>query len=202
MTGIKLVNLNMLFDEIGEEYAKSCLSSFSCPCNMDVENFIKHKAIDFAKQGVSQTHLVMLSHKGKPVIAGYFTLANKYITISSKNLSNDLRRRLRRFSIYDVNLKSYCLSAPLIAQLGKNYQNSYDKLIKGDTLLTIACDKVKSIQFDLGGRFAYVECEEKQKLINFYTSNGFYEFDTRRLDRDETDVSGTRLIQMLKYMSK
>jgi len=202
MTGIKLVNLNTLVDEIGESATKSYLSYYSCPYNADVEKFLKYKAIEFAKQSLSQTHLVMTSYKGEPVMAGYFTLANKYITVSAKNLSASLRSRLKKFATYNSEIKAYCLSAPLIAQLGKNYYNNYNMLIKGDVLLGIACDKVASIQYELGGRFAYVECEDNTKLTELYYRNGFHEFDRRYLDRDETDLKGTQLVQLLKYMKK
>ena len=202
MTGIKLVNLNMLVDEIGEGAAKAYLSDFSCPLNPDVESFIKFKAIDFAKQGLSQTHLLLMPFKGEPVTVGYFTLANKYITVSAKNLNSSIKGRLKRFALFDSSIKAYCFSAPLLAQIGKNYANGYDRLINGDALLSIACDKIKGIQYDLGGRFAYVECEDKPKLVEFYRRNGFYEFDSRPLDRDETGVFGDALVQLLKYMGK
>jgi hypothetical protein len=200
MTGIKLVNLKLLIEEIGENEAKSYLSNFTCPLNADVENFIKRKAIEFAKQGLSQTHLVMMPYKKNLVMVGYFTLANKYITVSAKKLNNNLKRRISKFSIYDSRIKAYCLSAPLIAQVGKNYANGYNNLISGDELLELACRKIKGIQFELGGRFAYLECEDKPKLIEFYRKNGFYEFDSRYLDHDEVDLEGTRLIQFIKYM--
>ena len=35
MMGIKLVNLNILIEEIGEEATKGYLSCFSCPQNQD-----------------------------------------------------------------------------------------------------------------------------------------------------------------------
>ena len=76
MKGIKTVNLNTIIEEIGDREAKDYLSGFSCPKNADVELFLKQKAIDFAKQGLSITHLVMVPFKGEPVLAGYFTLAN------------------------------------------------------------------------------------------------------------------------------
>jgi hypothetical protein len=162
---------------------------------------LKYKAIEFAKQGLSQTHLALVSYKNQPVLAGYFTLANKYISVSQKILSNNLRSRLMKFSTFDVRTKLYTLSAPLIAQLGKNYTDNYSSLLKGDDLLSMACNKIKSVQFELGGRFTYVECEDKPKLIEFYKRNGFYEFDYRVLDLDETSVSGERLIQLLRYIS-
>ena len=157
MLGIKIVNLNLLIEECGEEVARNYLSDFSCPLNKDVENFLKQKAIDFAKQGWAQTHLVMMSYKKEMVLVGYFTLASKFITVSSKHLNTTTKKRIAKFSTYDPVLKAYLLSAPLIAQLGKNYSNGYDRLITGDELLSLACNKVRFIQLDLGGRYVYLE---------------------------------------------
>ena len=200
MTGFKIVNLKILIEEIGEEPVKELLSNFSCPLNKDVEIFLKQKAIEFSKQGLSQTHLVFASYKGNPEIVGYFCLANKYITVQREKLSKTLRKRISKFSVLDQSVGYYCLSSPLIAQLGKNFKNGIDILISGDELLQMACDKVSRIQLDLGGRFAYLECDDKPKLIEFYLSNGFCEFDRRPLDRDETNIDGEYLVQMLKYI--
>ena len=200
MTGFKIVNLKILIEEIGEEPVKELLSNFSCPLNKDVEIFLKQKAIEFSKQGLSQTHLVFASYKGNPEIVGYFCLANKYITVQREKLSKTLRKRISKFSVLDQSVGYYCLSSPLIAQLGKNFKNGIDILISGDELLQMACDKVSRIQLDLGGRFAYLECEDKPKLIEFYLSTGFCEFDRRPLDRDETNIDGEYLVQMLKYI--
>jgi len=68
-------------------------------------------------------------------------------------------------------------------------------------LLNEACEKIRRLQFDVGGKFAYLECEDKSKLVDFYAKNGFCEFDIRYLDRDETDkIDGEYLVQMLKYI--
>lgn len=92
-------------------------------------------------------------------------------------------------------------SAPLIGQLGKNYQNNYDKQITGDELLALALHKVKESQLILGGKIVYLECEDKEKLTEFYSRNGFCNFGQRKLDKDETlNLSGDYLIQMLRYM--
>ena len=74
-------------------------------------------------------------------------------------------------------------------------------MITGDELLSEACNKIKRMQIDMGGKFAYLECEDKPKLIDFYSRNGFCEFDHRVLDGDETDkLDGRYLVQMLKYI--
>lgn len=204
MTGYRTVNLKIMLDEVGEDTVKSILSDFSCPMNPDVEFFLSQKAIGFAKQGWAQTHLVFASYKDQWVLVGYFALANKYMRISAKRLgtsSSSVRRRIAKFATYDQTVKSYILAAPLIAQLGKNYTNGYNELITGDELLGEACEKIKRLQIDVGGKFAYLECEDKPKLIDFYSRNGFCEFDQRQLDRDETDkLNGAYLVQMLKYI--
>lgn len=204
MTGYRVVNLKALIEELGENAAKSILSNFSCPMNPDVEFFLSKKAIDFSKQGWAQTHLIFASYKEQWVLVGYFALSNKYIRISSKRLgkaSGTLRRRISKFATFDSTLKSYILPAPLIAQLGKNYSNGYNELITGDELLSEACHKIQRLQFDIGGKFVYLECEDKPKLIDFYSRNGFCEFDIRMLDRDETEtLEGRYLVQMLKYI--
>ena len=153
MTGFKVVNLLAMLEEVGEDTVNSILSAFSCPLNPDVEYFLHRKAIEFARQGWAQTHLVFTSYKGKPALVGYFSLSNKYIRITLKFLhrqSKTLRKRIAKFAAYDRDLEAYILSAPLIAQLGKNYTNGYNSLISGDELLMEACSKVSRVQWDLG----------------------------------------------------
>ena len=201
MTGYKLINLKLMVETLGEQTTKELLSKFSCPLNEDVENFLRTKALEFSRQGIAQTHLVYTSFKSEPTLAGYFALANKYITIKADVLGGKLKQRVRRFSTYDSNIRSYCLSAPLIAQLGKNYANGITGLITGPELLEMACQKISTIQFDLGGKFVYLECEDKPKLLEFYSAYGFCEFDRRSLDKDETGLYGAYLVQMLKYIN-
>lgn len=202
MTGYKIVNLKLLLDETSEETAKSILSSFSCPLNEDVEEFLRFNAIEFSRQGLAQTHLVFASYKGEPVLAGYFTLANKYISVSAKStvLSSTMKKRIKRFASFDLGTHAYHLSAPLIGQLGKNYSGEAGKLMTGDELLYMACEKVSAIQLDLGGKFVYLECEDKPALLDFYDRNGFVAFDRRPLDKDETGMTGEYLVQLLKFL--
>ena len=115
-------------------------------------------------------------------------------------MSKTLQKRISKFAEYDQNTKRYILSAPLIAQLGKNYSNGYNKLILGEELLKMACDKITEVQLTVGGKVAYLECEDKPKLTEFYSRNGFVDFGKRELERDETDkLDGKYLIQMLRY---
>lgn len=60
MTGYGLVNLKDMIQELGEGRTKEILSEFSCPLNKDVEFFLHCKAIEFARQGIAQTQLVVI----------------------------------------------------------------------------------------------------------------------------------------------
>lgn len=54
----------------------------------------------------------------------------------------------------------------------------------------------------VGGKVVYLECEEKQKLLDFYGANKFVNFGSRQLEADEKDsLSGIKLIQLLRYLS-
>lgn len=204
MSGYIGINLRdiLLDNTLGENVAKNLLSSFYCPLNPDVEHFLKHTAIEFARQGISSTHLVMASYQGKYVLAGYFSLANKIFCIERDSLPNRTwKKRMKRFGQFDQTIQRYTISAPLIGQLGKNYANSYDKLITGDELLKLALDKVREMQAIVGGKIVYLECEDKEPLLDFYSQNGFVNFGKRVLDKDETStLSGEYLVQMLRYM--
>ena len=191
------INLSELLEQLGEDNAKAILSSFSCPLNADVEKFLKDKAIEFSKRGFSKTHLVFWETEDKKerAFVGYYTIASKFITIDRSVVSNKEARKLRELGVFDEKKNDYTVAAPLIAQLGKNYTSGNDSLISGDDLLHLAMDRVKKVQNEVGGRFAYLECEDKEDLINFYERNSFKMFGKRNLDRDETDICGTYLLQ-------
>lgn len=203
MTGYVLVNLKEMIDKLGEERVKNdFLSNFSCPQNKDVEEFITLKAIEFAKQAIAATHLVFTSYKNETVLVGYFTLANKTFFVSEKaTINSNLKKRLQKFAQRNEGSKGYNITAPLVAQLGKNFTNGYNKLITGAELLKIACDKVQEIQQNLGGKVIYLECDDCDKLLEFYRNNGFYCFHKREKDKHEQSKgSPLYLMQLLKYV--
>lgn len=196
-TSFVQINLSDLLDQLGEDSVKEILSSFSCPLNPDVESFLKNKAAEFSKRGFSKTHIVFWQSADgtEKELVGYYTIASKVISIERSAVNSNEARKLREHGIFDSKKNEYTVAAPLIAQLGKNYTNGNDTLISGDDLLHLAMDKVQKVQKEVGGRFAYLECEEKEKLIAFYERNHFKLFGRRKLDRDETNIDGTHLLQ-------
>ena len=91
------------------------------------------------------------------------------------------------------------MSAYLIAQLGKNYDDSIGNTISGDNLLSIALGKVKELQYMAGGMVAFLESENKDRLLDFYEKqNGFKRFDTK-FTKKYKENSHT-LVQLLKVI--
>lgn len=194
MTGYKIITIDSLCESLGEEELVSILSNYSCPRNADIEDFLHTKALVFSRQSLAKTHLVFASYKGHYVLVGYFALANKTLFIPDRaRLSESLKRRLSKFSTRIQETKMSILSAPLIAQLGKNYTNGYDSLITGDELLKMACETIQKTQLAVGGKVAYLECADIPGLIHFYEDNGFRVFSERKVNESE------HLIQMIRY---
>ena len=191
------LNLSEMLGTYGEDKLRIILSRFMCPQNADVENFIQTKAIEFSKQKVAMTYLVF-SNSEPPELVGYFTLANKFVSINGNVLSKTLQKRILKFSQYDGELDRYLVSMPLIAQLGRNFNSSLSASIPGKELLTMACQKVQEAQFIIGGRTVYIECASNPNLYDFYTSLQFVQFGQRDRDSDEISESPI-LVQMLKY---
>lgn len=201
MTGYRIANLDDFLNAIGEEKTLEILANYFCPLNADVEHFLKHNAITFSRQGLAKTHLVFASYREECVLVGYFALAMKTFLIRrSKAINSRTRSRIRKFARVIDEADTYEIAAPLIAQLGKNFHNNYNQLITGDELLKIACDRVKDIHSAMGGKIAYLECEDKKPLLDFYERNGFKAFDKRPLDKTDRDLfKADHLVQLLKY---
>lgn len=169
------MNLCNILDQLGEDETKNILSSFSCPINKDIENFIKYKAIEFSKRTTAKTHLVFWETEDEKYreFVGYYTITYKVITVDRSVLSNKEAKKLKNQGVYDEAKQEYTVSAPLIAQLGKNYSGGNDTLISGADLLHLAVNKIRNIQNEIGGRFMYLECEDNEKLLSFYKKKQF-----------------------------
>lgn len=190
-------NLSDLLEQLGEDEVKTILSSFSCPPNLDVENFLKSRAIEFSKRGFSKTHLVYwkTEDNSERELIGYYTIASKFITVQKNVVSNTQARKLKEHGVFDTKTGKYTVAAPLIAQLGKNFNSGNNALISGAELLYLAIEKVRKVQNEVGGRFVYLECEEEPKLMKFYEENNYKLFGKRKLDYDERDINGQYLLQ-------
>lgn len=158
----------------GEDMLRQVFSSFKCEKNLDVESFLTEQSIDF-------------------------TITIKPITVNTDEFSNTVRRKIARVSEQNSDNGKYSLSAYLIAQLGKNYDDSIGNTISGDNLLSIALGKVKKLQYMAGGMVVFLESENKDRLLDFYEKqNGFKRFDTK-VTKKYKENSHT-LVQLLKVI--
>ena len=176
------VNIRAYLDKdeptyIGEESLYNLLSDFSCPQNPDVEHFLLHNAIEFTKKDQSITYLVFDAEDAS--LVGYFSLAVKPISVRAANISKTMGKKLSRVSILDNETQSYNTAAYLIAQLGKNYSLPKEKQISGSVLLGFALETIVTLKYSIGGVMEFLECEDNDFLLNFYTRNHFKLFDTR-----------------------
>lgn len=191
------VNIRTYLDNLDkntEQELEKILQGYSCPKNPDVEHFLRNNAIDFAKRNQSVTYLVFSTVDG--TFLGYFTIAIKAITIKIEQISNTVSKKLARISDFDEETRSYTIPAFLVAQLGKNYTENADKLIEGSELLNMAWSVIKEIQYAAGGIIVFLETENHNELLNFYSvKNNFKRFDTR-----ESNSTGKELIQLLKLL--
>ena len=192
------INLLDMLETLGEDECSRVLSPFVCPLNSDVEDFAHSRAIEFAKQRIAITYLVFAYQGDEAYFAGYYAIANKFISILGSVLSKTMQRKIRKFSQYDARLQRYMISMPLIAQLGKNYADYLPVQVLGSDLLAMALERVKEVEHLIGGKTVYIECNNQPKLHEFYSRKGFIAFNERlkekSKDGDESDV----LIQMLK----
>lgn len=199
MQQIKQINILDMMKMYGEDSCKAVLSTFMCPLNLDVEDFIHNKAMEFARQRIAITFLVFKETDSGSALVGYYTLANKFVSIAGAHLSKTLQKKIAKFSQYDDSLDRFMVSMPLIAQLGRNFNPNLPFNIAGADLLSIALQRVLDVEYLIGGKTVYIECNNQPKLFDFYSASGFLAFDKRNKQgsADENDV----LVQMLKYFN-
>lgn len=172
---------------LNEDYFKSAVSSFTST-NQDIQDFLKENAVGFAKRKQAVTYLVFNEQE----LAGYFTIAVKTFEIKQSYISKTMCKKLERICQFDEDDNCYRPSAILIAQLGKNF--SAPGSITGNELLQIAMETVMDIQYMAGGVIAFLECEKKQKLLDFYHANGFKEISVRNTKQDKNLIQLYKLI--------
>lgn len=187
-----VVNIMEYLDNAPMEEDFSRLRNFyECPQNKDVECFLKKSSVDFAKKHQAVSYLVFSQANG--AFLGYFSLAIKTISVKAQNVSKTIQKKLSRLSALDDD-GVYNIPAYLIAQLGKNFQAGLNGSISGNELLSLAMEQILLMQHSVGGVLCVLECENNEKLLNFYcTQNHFVEFGTRK--RKSSDKN---LLQLLK----
>lgn len=180
-------NILELLDAFGEERIRKMLVRFRCVRNPNVEHFLRSNAVDFSKQGLSVTYVVTRpSGDTGAELLGFFALTYKILRLGGGSLSRTSEKRIAKFAEHDAAANTYTLAAPLIAQIGKNDLPPDAAPFAGRELMALAEDKLRAVMRQIGGRAAYLECEEEPKLMAFYESLGFVRA-AKRYDKSKAD---------------
>lgn len=173
--------------ENGEAFVQVVSQNFVSP-NSDVESFLRNKSIQATKLSTASSYLVY-SKKSFPLIdiAGYFTLATKMLNLNRAIMSKSTEKIINRFGYYDEVSDLYHVPAILLAQFGRNFNEKCNS-ISGKDLMSLALNQIKYILSLSSGKTVFLECEKKQKLIDFYKENGFLLLDNEVLSKDKKNM--------------
>lgn len=194
---MKIVSLQSLLEYTDEgSIKKNFLENFKSIETNDIEIFLHEKAIKYEKDSISSTHLVF-NENG--TLVGYFSIANKGLVITEYNykiLSNTQKRKLT-YSGRKLENSVYIVNSYLLGQIGKNYNISKEEMIEGIDLLTLAFNLILEAKKIINAKYVWLECENKNKLIDFYNNFGFQKIKDFRSENNLTVM-----IMKLKKLDK
>lgn len=174
---MRRVTISDLLEYISEDRInENVISTFKSLEKNDIENFLYNKAIAFEKNSISTTHLIFTDND---VLLGYFSLANKSLILSKERLeklSNTKKKRLMQSGQILEN-GHLVVNSYLIGQLGKNYNLPQEGQIKGKDLLALSFELLLEIKKLITAKYVWLECQNTEKLINFYNRFGFEKID-------------------------
>jgi len=176
----------------GEKFFESVANSFVSK-NSDVEQFFREKSVQATKLNTAATYLVISYEDKKFDLLGYFTLATKMLTLKQSSLSKTECKAISRFGYFDEDSQSYKLPAVLIAQFSRNF-NERSKSISGDDLMDIALDKIRDILHSTSGKAVFLECEQSEKIVGFYTRHNFQPLGNTVLSKDNKELTQLYMI--------
>lgn len=166
-----LVALGELLSKgIDENNIQEMLKKFSCQREVDLEDFLLHKAIAYEKANFGKTFLFIDKEKmdeGELCIMAYFTTAQSTLDISK--LSSSQRRKV--LGEYPGRDALSSIPAFLIGQLGRNDAYTSDD-ISGEQILNECYSSLSIASQIVGGKFIVLECREKM-YSKFYQNKGF-----------------------------
>ncbi len=179
--GIRIVSLEDLLENLRGETIQEILNTFKsiqiADQTHEVEEFLHRKAIIFQKTATASTYLVF--EKEFSILLGYFSLANKPLTISKVDFETLSRTQRKRFSKYGRIIgEKFQINSYLIGQIGKNYSRETESaqyVLKGRELLALAFDYVLAASRLIKAKYVWLECENITVLHNFYQDFGFRE---------------------------
>ncbi|QUX96608.1 acetyltransferase [Marinomonas sp. CT5] len=114
------------------------------------------------KQAASRTYFLLNDSNGD--LLGYTTVSSKEIKIDTELASNSLLKKLKA--------RGGIIKTHLIGQIGKNF-NINNNPINLKDLLAEAYGIIYEAQDLIGGKVITLECENIEKLVQYYERHGF-----------------------------
>lgn len=153
------MSLNRLLNTLAESEIVSLLRKFRSQKNADLQDFIHNKAIDYEKRDRTRTFLFIENGK----VIAFFSLALN--VFDTTKFSNSTKKKLSPINSKDDKY----IACFLIGQLGKDDEAT----IKGQDILNTAVFSLQTAHSLLGSKFILVDSINNEKVIQFYTANGF-----------------------------
>jgi hypothetical protein len=158
-----LTELMELDARVGTNKVKTMIEQFSCPHDIDINNFVKEHSVLYEERNLARTHFVIEDESKKMV--GFFSLSINLLKLGEEISQSTVRK------ISGFNDKKE-IPGVLIGQLSKNYYFK-DNSIDGKTLLDLAFGQISQINRIASVRLIYLESKIINKLSNFYLKYGF-----------------------------
>jgi hypothetical protein len=152
------------------------ISNFSCK-DKDVESFLKSRAIDFERRNKSRSYLILDNDKlvnGEFIVLAYFTLSLKSLEFRD-TLS---KSKIKEIDGFSKEVKGVAIA--LVGQLGKD--ENFARNMSGKEILNICMDFIFQVQTLIGGRHVLIECQDHDKIVDFYRNNSFEFLQTDKSD--------------------
>jgi hypothetical protein len=167
-----VVPLKEVIDRDRLDFILGAIAQFTC-LDDDVETFLKEKAIDFERRDKSRSYLIIDDKTN--ALLGYFTLSLKALPFR-KGVSKSVIKGIDGFS-RDIG----AVGIILIGQFGKDKELA--KEVDGKHLFDICMETVYRAQRIIGGRFVLLECREIEKVVSFYSRQGFESLQYDKSDK-------------------
>lgn len=62
-------------------------------------------------------------------------------------------------------------------------------------MMNIVLEHLRTVRDEIAGNLVYLECEDNEILLNFYSKNGFVKFGERY-----SEIENVNYIQMLRFL--
>lgn len=166
-----------ILNEYSEDVVSSFLSTFSCPLEPFIEEFVQNKCISAEKIGKTRSYFIIDFENKQPLLLGYFALTLKILYL--KQISKKKASSLHLSGNTEQRIPAY-----YIALLAKN--QTYKDQIDGKVILDNAVNIIETAADHVGNHAIWLEAKKQNAgVMAFYLSNKFKEF------QEETQDDGT-----------